>query len=102
MRELKSMSDAVKVVIDSYKPGHRFHGNQLKEDVVRIYPGAKDNYVDTIQRMMRRHCRLSYKTIDQNHSLYEKVAPHTELIKEEPRAVEKQYQLFETQIHSME
>ena len=73
MSKIKSMSAAVCVVIDKYPTGHRFHGNQLKDDVVKIYPAAKDCYVDTVQRMMRRHRKDAYRTVNQNKSLYEKV-----------------------------
>ena len=74
MRELKSMSDAVKVVIDGYETGHEFYGNELKDDVVRIYPEAEHCYPDTILKMARRHRRKSYICIDRNNSLYKKVA----------------------------
>ena len=84
MNRLETMSAAVRTVIDGYPVGHRFHGNELKDDVVKIFPEAKDMYTDTIQRMMRRHRRESYKTVDQNKSLYEKVyaKPFIERIKE--------------------
>ena len=70
--KLKSMADAVRKVVREYKAGHRFHGNQLHEDVVRIYPPAKTMYTDTVQRAMRRYCRHLYITIDHNKSLYER------------------------------
>jgi len=69
---LKSMADAVKLVISEYKKGYRFHGNQLHNDVSRIYPPAKTMYTDTVQRAMRRHCRYAVKCVNQNSSLYEK------------------------------
>jgi hypothetical protein len=69
---LKSMADAVRQVIDGYEKGHRFHGNELHNDVAMIYPKAGTMYTDTIQRAMRRHCRGSVKCINQNNSLYEK------------------------------
>jgi hypothetical protein len=68
------MSEAVQVVIDGYPAGHQFHGNALRDDVVQIFPDAKDMYVDTILRMGRRHRRTAFRTINQNDSLYEKVA----------------------------
>ena len=71
--KLKTMSEAVRKVIDNYPVGHRFHGNQLHEDVSYLYPPARTMYVDTIQRMMRRHCSHQYKTVNQNKSLYEKI-----------------------------
>jgi hypothetical protein len=72
-KQIKSMSEAVVVVLDSYPKGHQFHGNQLHDDVVVLFPGARIMYTDTIMRMMRRHCAYQYKTVDQNKSLYEKV-----------------------------
>ena len=72
MSDLKTMSAAVKVVLDGYKIGHQFYGNQLKDDVVRIFPEAEKCYVDTVLRMARRHRRLSFRVVDQNNSLYEK------------------------------
>jgi hypothetical protein len=72
-KKIKSMTDAVIVVLDSYPRGHKFHGNQLHDDVGALFPKAQNMYTDTIMRMMRRHCSAQYKTVDQNNSLYEKV-----------------------------
>jgi len=74
MSDINSMSDAVKVTIDRYPDGHLFYGNQLKDDVVKIYPEAEHCYPDTILKMARRHRRESYISIDRNNSLYKKVA----------------------------
>jgi hypothetical protein len=84
MSKLGSMSAAVREVIDAYPAGHEFYGNQLKDDVVRIYPEAKDMYPDTILRMARRHRRYAFCVVNQNDSLYKKIAvmPITEQIKE--------------------
>lgn len=71
--EVNSMAQAVQKVIEGYPVGFRFHGNELKNDVCRIYPKSENMYVDTIQRAMRRHCKFMYRTVDQNKSLYEKV-----------------------------
>jgi hypothetical protein len=99
--KLKSMSDAVKVVIDNYPAGHEFYGNELKDDVVKIYPDAINMYPDTILKMARRHRRESYIAIDHNNSLYQKVAVKSiiELIKEaapkeRPQSVPAQGFLF--------
>jgi hypothetical protein len=70
---IKSMSDAVKIVIDNYPSGYKFFGNQLHDDVAQVYPPSIHQYPDTILRMARRHRRGSYKTVDKNKSLYEKV-----------------------------
>jgi hypothetical protein len=74
MRELDSMSAAVREVIDAYPVGHEFYGNQLKDDVVRIYPEAVNMYPDTILRMARRHRRYAFCVVSQNDSLYKKTA----------------------------
>ena len=73
MRELDSMSAAVREVIDAYPAGHEFYGNQLKDDVVKIYPEAVDMYPDTILRMARRHRRYAFCVVSQNDSLYKKL-----------------------------
>jgi hypothetical protein len=51
--KITSMSDAVKIVIDRYPKGHQFFGNELKNDVVRIFPQSAYQYPDTILRMAR-------------------------------------------------
>jgi hypothetical protein len=71
--EIKTMSDAVKIVIDNYPTGHKFFGNELHDDVSRIYPLSTYQYPDTILRMARRHRRFFFRVIDKNKSLYEKV-----------------------------
>jgi hypothetical protein len=70
---LNSMTEAVRVVINGYPTGHRFHGNQLHDDVALLFPKARNMYTDTVMRMMRRHCSAQYKTVDQNKSLYERI-----------------------------
>lgn len=80
--KLSSMSDAVKEVIDDYPIGHEFFGNELKDDVVRIYPGAMNMYPDTILKMARRHRRDSYISIDRNNSLYMRVKSNLEIAQE--------------------
>ena len=84
MRELESMSAAVREVIDAYPAEHEFFGNELKDDVVKIYPDAANMYPDTILRMARRHRRYAFCVVDQNNSLYKKieVKPIIEQIKE--------------------
>jgi hypothetical protein len=67
------MTDAVKQVIDSYPIGHQFFGNQLHDDVARVWTPSTKQYPDTILRMARRHRRRSFRVVDQNRSLYEKV-----------------------------
>jgi len=73
MNKIDSMSAAVREVIDAYPAEHEFYGNQLKDDVVKIYPEAKDMYPDTILRMARRHRRYAFCVVNQNDSLYKKI-----------------------------
>lgn len=68
-----SMADAVRRVILNYPVGHEFHGNELHNAVVKLYPEAKFMYVDTVQRTMRRHCRHLVKCINHNKSFYKKI-----------------------------
>jgi len=70
---LESMTAAVRKVINGYKPGHKFFGNQLHRDVADICPRAGKMYPDTILRIMRRYCHHQYRTADHNRSLYERV-----------------------------
>jgi len=77
--KLSSMSAAVKIVIDAYPISHVFYGNELKDDVVRIYPDAINMYPDTILKMARRHRRDSYISIDRNNSLYKRVKSNYEI-----------------------
>lgn len=72
-KAIKSMSEAVRVVIDGYEKGHQFFGNQLHDDVATLFPKATRMYPDTLMRMMRRFCAHQYKTINHNKSLYERV-----------------------------
>ena len=70
---IASMSEAVRVVIDRYPVGYRFHGNELHDDVARVYPRATRQYPDTIMRMARRHRRDSFRCVNRDISLYEKI-----------------------------
>ena len=68
-----TMSEAVQVVIDKYPKGHQFFGNELKKECVKILPEARCAYVDSFLRMARRHRRGSFRVVNKNRSLYEKV-----------------------------
>ena len=73
MKDIDTMSAAVMKIIDGYPAGHRFHGNQLHDDVAEIYPEARKMYPDTLLRMARRHRRVSFRAVNKNNSLYEKI-----------------------------
>jgi len=81
-KRIRTISAAVCVVIDGYAIGHKFYGNELRDDCVVLVPEAKDSYVDTFLKMARRHRRDSYISIDRNNSLYERVKSNLELHKE--------------------
>jgi len=91
---LNSMSAAVKVVIDGYPLNHKFYGNELKDDVVKVYPDALNMY-PAILKMARRHRRDSYISIDRNNSLYQRVESEFEKeirIEREKQELEEQSQ----------
>ena len=73
MNKLETINEAVIKVIDEYPKGHQFFGNQLKDDVVKIFPKSLHTYPDTILRAARKHRRSSFRAINKNRSLYEKV-----------------------------
>ena len=73
MDRLQTITEAVIQVIDRYPVGHQFHGNQLKNDAVRLCPSARFAYVDSFLRMARRHRRAAFRPINHNKSLYERV-----------------------------
>jgi hypothetical protein len=72
MSKPETMSAAVIEVIDEYPDGHQFYENQLKDDVVRIFPDAINMFPDTVLRMARRHRRDAFRVVNRNNSLYEK------------------------------
>lgn len=68
-----TLKKAVEVAIKSYKVGEQFHGNNLKQKVVALYPKARNCYVDTILREARDVARECYKCVDRRKSLYERL-----------------------------
>ena len=86
MDRLTTITAAVIQVIDHYPVGHQFHGNQLKNDAVRLCPAARFAYVDSFLRMARRWRREAYRPVNRNKSLYERVPYKTILeVMEEKR-----------------
>lgn len=73
MKTISSVTDAVIYVIGHYRKGHKFYGNELHNDVSKVYPPARTKYPDTIFRMMRRHCSMDYIVVNRDESLYEKI-----------------------------
>lgn len=70
---IKSVTDAVRQVVDNYPSGHKFYGYELHNDVSSVYSKARNKYPDTLLRMMRRYCSNQYSLVDRDHSLYEKI-----------------------------
>jgi len=50
---MKSMSEAVRVLLEQYPMGHEFGLWDLKRDVFKVYPPSKHTHADTISRRLR-------------------------------------------------
>ena len=73
MDRVETITEAVKVTIDKWPVGYQFHGNKLKETALRLCPQFRYAYPDTFLRLARRWRRDSFKVVNRNKSLYEKV-----------------------------
>lgn len=73
-QEKITFSKAVKMAVESFRPGERFGGYELKERVVEIYPHCKNCYVDTILRTARAVARQEYKCVNITRGIYERTA----------------------------
>jgi hypothetical protein len=71
--KFSSIGDAVKNIIDGYPEGYEFHGNELRKDVITVYPKAKRCYVDTVLRKMRLYRRHNVECVSITKSLYKRV-----------------------------
>ena len=89
MSDSNSIGAAVQTVIDSYPVGYQFHGNQLKADVVKIYPDAQYCYTDTVLRKARLYRRDTFRAINRNISLYEKIESILDKLRAVREAAEK-------------
>ena len=72
-KEISSICQAVKVVIDEMPEGKEFSGKELKKLVVKILPDTRNKYEDTFLRSARKMCRDSFICIKRSKSLYRKV-----------------------------
>lgn len=72
-KEIGSICQAVKMVIDEMPEGHEFSGKELKKMVVKMLPGTRNKYEDTFLRSARKMCRDSFICIKRSKSLYKKV-----------------------------
>ena len=73
MKEFTSIGQAVSFILDNMPVGTIFHGNELHEMVVNVYPKASKAYVDTVMRKARQYRRDSFKCINHQTSKYERV-----------------------------
>ena len=72
-KEITSICQAVKVVIDEMPIGREFSGKELKKLVVKMIPAARFKYEDTFLRSARKMCRDSFICVKRSKSLYKKV-----------------------------
>ena len=73
-KEISSICQAVKVVIDEMPNGKEFSGKELKKLVVKILPNVRYSYEETFLRSARKMCRDSFICIKRSKSLYKKVS----------------------------
>lgn len=72
-KEKLTLRQAVKQSVESFAPGERFGGYELKARVVALYPHCRNCYVDTILRTARDCARFKYKCVDRRRGVYERV-----------------------------
>jgi len=73
---MKSMSEAVRVLLDKYPMDYEFGLWDLKRDVFRAYPPSEYTHADTVSRRLRefRYGRgFEIICIDSHKSRYKKV-----------------------------
>lgn len=79
-QEKMTLKKAVKIAVESFRPGETFGGYELKERVVALYPHCKNCYVDTILRQARDVARDKYKCIDTRRSIYERIGEKADAV----------------------
>jgi hypothetical protein len=75
-RSIKSLSEAVGIMLERYPINHEFGCWDLKRDVARIYPKSKLTHGDTVLRRLREKRNgkgYQIKCVNPNRSLYKKV-----------------------------
>jgi len=78
--KVKSMSAAVKTLLEKYPMDYEFGLWDLKGDVLRLFPPSKYNHADTVSRRLRefRHGKdYEIVCIKPNQSRYKKVKHET-------------------------
>jgi len=74
--EYKSMSEAVRGLLEKYPMNHEFGLWDLKKDLFRAYPPSRVNHADTVSRRLResRYGRgFEIVCIDPHKSKYKKI-----------------------------
>lgn len=71
------ITKAVNKIIDTMPNGKTFHGWELKDKCVELYPELQNVYVDTFLRTMRANRKSNYTLIDRGESLYKKIGVAT-------------------------
>jgi len=76
MKNIGSMSGAVRELLEKYPMNYEFGLWDLKRDVLKIYPPSKHNHADTVSRRLRefRYGRgFEIICINPNKSRYKKI-----------------------------
>jgi len=74
--EYKSMSEAVRGLLEKYPMNHEFGLWDLKKDLFKAYPPSKVNHADTVSRRLREFrygAGFEIICIDPRKSRYKKV-----------------------------
>lgn len=72
-KDVASICQAVKIVIDKMPNGMEFSGKDLKKMVVQILPKVRYSYEETFLRSARKMCRDSFICIKRSKSMYKKI-----------------------------
>jgi hypothetical protein len=75
-REIKSMSEAVRVLLEEYPMGHTFGLWDLKQGVFELYPPSRANHADTVSRRLRESrygAGFEIICVDPNKARYKKI-----------------------------
>jgi hypothetical protein len=73
---MKSMSEAVRVLLEKYPMDYEFGLWDLKRDVAREYPPSQNNHADTVSRRLREYRfgkGFEIVCINPNKSRYKKI-----------------------------
>lgn len=71
------ITKAVNTIIDTMPNGKTFHGWELRDRCVEMFPELRNVYVDTFLRTMRGTRKENYILVDRSESLYKKIGGAT-------------------------